>query len=397
MYIPFSRWSCSCPSVRGRCALLLIAVLVTLVPGSVLALQDAPAPPAPDTLIFTNGDQLTGKLVRATGGTVTFHSDMAGDLDIPVAKIKELRSSGSFAILKKDQNVVGALVRPSSVHIEDGKLISTSGLQPVDTIPVADLGFIIDEPTFRRETNPHPSFLYGWNGSIAAGATLVRSTQRDTTLTTAINLVRTIPTVTFLPPRNRTTVDVAETYGTSHSPGAIPQTNPLTPDSNVKSSIFHADAEQDEYLSKRLYYFGGVAFDHNYSQGLDLQQIYGGGIGFTVFSTPRSELDLKADIHYERQTFFISSNNTELVGSIFAEDYRRNLPGKIVFTEFGNYIPSWNDPSAYSANITGALALPLFKRFAASVSATDNYLNNPSLGYRKNSFLFVTGVAYSLK
>ena len=165
----------------------------------------------------------------------------------------------------------------------------------------------------------------------------------------------------------------------------------------MKTSIFHADAEQDEYISHRLYYFGGIAFDHNYSQGLDFQQIYGGGLGYTVFSTPLQAFDVKADIHYERQNFFVSSNNTQLVGSIFAENYRRNLPGKIVFTEFGNYIPSWNDPSAYSANVTGALALPLFKRFAASVSATDNYLNNPSTDYQKNSFLFVTGIAYSLK
>lgn len=368
-----------------------------LVPGMARAAQHAPTSPAPDTLVFTNGDQLTGKLLRATGGTVSFHSDMAGDLDIPVAKVKELRSSGSFAVLTKNQNVVGALVRPGSVHIADGKLISTSGPATVDTIPIADLGYVIDEPTFRRETNPHPSIWYGWNDSIAGGATLVRSTQKDTTLTAAINLVRTIPTVSFLPARNRTTVNVSETYGTSRSPGAIPQTTPATPDLNVKSSIFHADVERDQYLSHRLYYFGDLAFDHNYSQGLDLQQIYGGGIGFTVFSTPRQDLDLKADIHYERQNFFISSNNTQLVGSILAENYRRNLPGKIVFTEFGNYIPSWNDTTAYSANLTGALALPLFKRFAASVSATDNYLNNPSPGYRKNSFLFVTGVAYSLK
>jgi len=380
-----------------RVALLLVAFSVSVCVGHAQAPADAAAAPAPDTLVFANGDQLTGKLLRATGGTISFHSDVAGDLDIPVAKVKELRSSGSFAVLKKDQNVVGALVRPSAVHIEDGKLVSTSGPQTVDTIPVGDIGYIVDEPTFRRETNPHPSFLYGWNGSIAAGATLVRSTQRDTTLTTAISLVRTIPTVTYLPARNRTTVDLSETYGTSRSPGAIPQTVPTTPDSNVKTSIFHADAEQDEYISHRLYYFGGLAFDHNYSQGLDWQQIYGGGLGYTVFSTPKQQLDLKADLHYERQNFFISSNNTQLVGSIFAENYRRNLPGKIVFTEIGNYIPSWNDPSAYSANITGALALPLFKRFAASVSATDNYLNNPSLGYQKNSFLFVTGVAYSLK
>ena len=71
-----------------RCALVLIAFAAVLLPGLAIAQQDAPAAPAPDTLIFTNGDQLTGKLLRATGGTITFHSDMAGDLDIPVAKIR---------------------------------------------------------------------------------------------------------------------------------------------------------------------------------------------------------------------------------------------------------------------------------------------------------------------
>jgi len=56
----------------------------------------APAQPAPDVLIFTNGDQLTGKLVHSTGDTVTFHSDMAGDLNVSWSKVKELRSQRQF-------------------------------------------------------------------------------------------------------------------------------------------------------------------------------------------------------------------------------------------------------------------------------------------------------------
>ncbi len=388
-------------SLPVRLALLLGALIPIFhpAPAKALPIQDTAASPqpAPDVVVFTNGDQLTGKLLRATGGTVTFHSDMAGDLDIPVAKIKELRSFENFAVLRKDQKVIGALVRPGSVRIENNQLTIGTSASTIDTMPVSDLGFIIDEPTFRRETNPRPSIWYGWTGSVAAGATLVRSTQRDTTLTAGINLVRNFPTVSYLPARNRTTFDLTETYGTSRSPGAIPQTVPPTPDSNVKTSIFHTDAEQDEYVSRRLFYFGGVSFDHNYSQGLDLQQLYGGGVGWTVLAEPKQQLDLKADVHYERQSFFIPTNNTELVGSVFSETYRRDLPYKVVFTEFGNYIPSWNDTTAYSANLTGALALPLFKSFNANLAATDNYLNNPSPGYRKNSFQFVTGISYTLK
>ena len=206
--------------------------------------QDPAVKPAPDVLVFTNGDQLTGKLVQAMSGTITFHSEMAGDISVSLDKVKELRSRGSFALLQKDQKVVGALVRPGSVTVADGKLSISSGEQVIQTIPVGDLGYLIDEPTFRRETNPHPSIWYGWNGAVSAGATIVRATQNATTFNASVALIRTFPTVAYLPPRNRTEVDLSESYGNQRSPGAIP--NPLgLPDQVVKTSIFHADAEQD--------------------------------------------------------------------------------------------------------------------------------------------------------
>ena len=68
-------------------------------------------------------------------------------------------------------------------------------------------------------------------------------------------------------------------------------TQPTTP--TIKTAIFHGDAERDEYFSPRLYVFGQGAFDHNYSQGLDLQQTYSGGIGLTIFQHPNETLDIK--------------------------------------------------------------------------------------------------------
>src|ERR1700761_8347321 len=63
-----------------------------------------PAPPSADVLVFTNGDQLTGHLQSAAGGSVSFASDMAGTLTISFDKIKELHSGdkpAQFALLKK--------------------------------------------------------------------------------------------------------------------------------------------------------------------------------------------------------------------------------------------------------------------------------------------------------
>ncbi len=55
----------------------------------------------PDTVTLADGEKLMGKLVKATGAAVTFHSDSAGDVTIPWDKIKELTSSRRFAVIPK--------------------------------------------------------------------------------------------------------------------------------------------------------------------------------------------------------------------------------------------------------------------------------------------------------
>lgn len=355
-----------------------------------------PPKPQPDVLIFTNGDQLTGKLVRADSGNVVFKSDMAGELTIPIDKIKELRSAGNFSMLKKGPPSKANLVGQGQVAYNPPSVVVTPAQAPPVTLPAKDVGYIVDTPTYDREVNHQLGFFHAWNGAITAGATIVRATDNITSFTAGISLARLSPTVDFLPRHTRTTFNLIETYGKATSP-VIPQTIPPSPAAITKTSIFHADAERDWYFTPRLYALANTAFDHNYSQGLDLQQLYGGGIGWTPIQEEKQQLDLKADIHYERQAFFVSSSNLNLIGSIFGETYRRDLPRKFVFTQAANYIPSWNDSQAYSAMFTAGIVLPTWKSFGANFAVTDNYLNNPSPGYKANSFQFVAGLNYAIK
>ena len=152
-----------------------------------------------------------------------------------------------------------------------------------------------------------------------------------------------------------------------------------------------------EYVSARFYALVQTTFDHNYSQGLDLQQLYGFGAGWTPMQTARQQLDLKADVHYEKQQFETAASNENLIGASFAEAYRRTLPRKVVLTQTANVLPAFNVARAYSANASVILAMPLFRRFGLTLQTTDNFLNNPSPGFKKNSFQFVTGLSYTLR
>jgi hypothetical protein len=390
----------SLPCRPGTASRVLATLLLTLAAFSSAPLHAQAAPRTPDVVIFTNGDQLTGKLEHGAGNSIVFKSDMAGEITIPLDKVRELHSSGSFAVLRKDRPIKSVAdaraIQPGTVSYFGGNLTVTQPSAPA-IVPEAQIANIIDQATFTKETGK-ATFREGWNGSINGGATIVRSTDYGETLTAGIALVRTVPQVSFLPASNRTTFDLQETYGKLTSP-VIPQTTPPSPPAVTLTSIFHADAERDEYFSPRVYALAQTAFDHNYSQGLKLQQVYGGGIGWTAVKSDKQQLDLKGTVQYETQAYLATSGtpNQNIIGSTLSEAYHRNLPRKLIFTESISALPAWNNTRDYSANGSVGLAMPVFKRLSLAVTTTDTFLNDPAAGYNKNSYQFVTAVSYSLK
>lgn len=379
---------------RGTRTLAILSLIAGAATLAAVHVQ-AQARPEPDVIVFTNGDQLTGTLERETGDSVVFKSDSAGEITVAVSKIKELKSNGQFVVLQKGEVVTRTSKTPGAIHYADNA-VHVSGPAGSQTVPAKDIAYVIDGATYNKEVTYDPGLLEGWDGAISGGVTIIRSTNYGENFTFGLGLIRAIPTVSFLPPRTRSTINALETYGKLTSP-VVPRPVTPVPAAVTKTSIFHADAEHDKYFNSRLYGLVETSFDHNFAQGLNLQQIYGAGIGYTVIQTPVQQFDVKADVHYERQNFFAPTPSDNLIGSTFGEAYRRNMPRKIVFTETASFIPSWNNSKAYSAIFGAGLVMPTYKRLSVTINTLDNYLNNPPSGYDKNSFQFITGVSYALK
>jgi hypothetical protein len=314
-------------------------------------------------------------------------------------------------LLRKGEHAGETQAQSGSVAVTGKNLTLTplSGM-PASTIATKDVEYLIDKATFDKQVGRKADFRSGWAGAITGGASVERSTTSGTTLTAALSLVRAIPTVPWMPARNRTSMDVTESYGKLSTPvipppPCQPPTIPCALPAEVLNSIFHADAERDEYFSPRMFALADTSFDHNYGQGLQLQQLYGGGLGWTAIKNEKQELDLKVDVHYEKQQFIATqvdgiptmTPSINIIGSTISESYERNLPRKVLFTETADILPAWNDFKAYSANLTASLSVPVFKRLSATVMTTDNFINDPAPYYRKNSYQFTTGVTYLLR
>lgn len=350
------------------------------------------AKPEPDVLLFVDGEKLIGQLESANDKQVTFKSDMAGEITVDWSKVKELHTSRKFAVIPKNvmlrKNQDTSTIPQGTVSAADQKLqVEPGGGRAPQTVPVADAAHVVEEPVFQKAVTENPGLFRDWNGSVTGGLSLVQATQNSRTLTGGFNLIRAIPTQDWLMPRNRTLLDFSVSYGKV--------TAPATP--SIKTEIYHADAERDEYLSKSVFAFGQAVFDHNFSQGLDLQQSYGGGLGWTVIKDASQELDLKGSVNYIRQSFADSTLNENLIGSTFAEDYNRKLPHGILFVEALGFTPAWNNTRAFSAVGSAALTFPTYKRLNFTVGTVDTFLNNPPPGFKRFSFQFTTGLTYMLQ
>jgi hypothetical protein len=403
-------------------AATLSLFLLTAVSG--LAQDAAKKPVAPaakkepeikEELTLKNGDRLTGELLNSTGTEIKFKTELAGEVTVKWENVKELKSKRDFAVVPKD-----LLDARDSAKVPQGAIkIGEKGIvvSPISTtkpeisaappgpeakpgatreaaakeIPTSKIAAVVDDAMYQKEINKKIGFRSGWDGHITTGTSMIFSTQNTSLYQVDTALKRSIPTVSWLDPKLRSTIDFSLSAGKTTQPGT----------ETTITNIFHLGGERDEYFSPRGYYLQVFSLDHNYAQGLVLQQKYGGGIGATLFKKKESELDITADLHYESQQFQanpsidVEALELHLVASTLTEDYTRKW-GKLQFSEKLLADVAWNNASAFSASGTSSVRLPVYKRLAFSVSTIDNFLNNPQIGFKKNSFQFITGFALNL-
>lgn len=383
--------------------LMLIAIAAMAFPCA--AQGNAGAAAAPDVLVLNNGDTLHGKFLQAIGGTVSFHSDPLGDLYVPWVNIKELHTSQKLAVVDKTVKLRGKdngrKIPVGTVDVADQAVtVHTEAAPSIAPIPVKNAQFIVEQSTLERQAFHEPSFFSAWNGGATAGATVVKATQNQYTFSGGVALVRSVPSVSWLDPRNRTSFDFTGSYGKITQP-AYRTGDVLVPAVETKSAIYHIDAERDQYLSPRIFALGQTAFDHNFAQNLQLQQIYGGGFGWTFLKSETREADVKGTIQYEKQKFISATTGASrnLIGSTFELSYLLHTR-LFVYTQNVEYIPAYNDASAYSAGETNMFTFPMYKNLGFSVGTIDTYLNGPPASLpptKRNSFQFTMGVSYAIK
>jgi hypothetical protein len=352
-----------------------------------LALASEPA-----VLISTTGEKFIGELKSATATEVTFESQAASEITVPWSKVKELHSTRSFAVIPKNVKLSGGeeakRIAAGAISVDNKRIeIKPLPQAAVRTLSISDSGHVVDEKSFQRSFES-PGLFGGWSPTVSLGVSTVFATQNDRTFDGEVTLTRVVPDVDWRNISDRTTIDVSASYAKTRSTLA---TNPAT----VKAYIYQGDLEHERYLAPRLFGYGEMTFDHNYSQNLSMAQTYVGGLGLSLWKATGQELDLKGSLGYVQRRYYKSGFNKDLFASTFGEVYRNKRKHGIEFHEELSFIPAWNDSPAYAAAGKAGLSIPISENFSLDFNAKDSYLHGVPGGYKQNSVEFSVDISYS--
>lgn len=359
--------------MRLPCFLAAILVILSIAPA---AFADSP-----DTVTLKNGDRLTGTVSAIDGQQVTLTTDAAGDVKIKWSSVQGLTTQKAFYVATADKKTItGPLTYDGTnliVHTSTGDV----------TVPITQTMIVRSTDQEQAyEKTLHPRFIDDWAGGVSIGLALARGNSDTTTFNTAFNGVR--KTLNDQIKLSFSSIYATSGTSTSGSPGGVTANEIL------------AGIAYNKNITKKMFVFASGAFTHDELEGLNLQGIYSGGLGWHVIDTPKTTLDLNLGLNYTRASYSGSASATMAAVSV-----DRNFPGvtageafmhkfgeSTVFTENFIIYPTLTQLGQYSFSLNTSVVTKIKKWLGWQTTLTDNYVANPPIaGTVPNDVVLSTG------
>jgi len=339
------------------------------------ALAMSSAAPA-DTVVLKNGDHLTGIVEVSDGKDVTLKTDFAGEIKIQWSAVQELKTEKPLYVVTPDKKTVSGAVTTDgtnlAVHTANAGTVQIAMAQ-VTVVRSSDV-----EAAYEKSL--HPSLIEAWKGGVNLGFAIARGNSETTNLTTGFTADRKTS-------NDEITLYEASLYTSNDQPGG----------SVIANSIL-GGAKYDHNITKHLFVFVSADYTHDALQDLNLRQIYSGGLGVHVISTPNTTLDVLAGANYTRETYgggatYVDRN---LAGITIGENFMHKFGKSTTVTEVFYFYPDLSDTGQYRFALDAGSVTKINKWLGWQTALTDRYVTNPPIaGTKSNDFIFSTGINVS--
>ncbi|MBZ5632873.1 MAG: DUF481 domain-containing protein [Acidobacteriia bacterium] len=331
-----------------------------------------------DQITLTNGDRITGSVIRSDAKTLVVKTDNAGEVTLKWDSITAISAPGPLYIgLSDGQTIVG------SVETVNGRFNVTTKTSGVVATSKESIQFIrnSDEQTKVQTEIDHfrnPRLVDLWVGNLDLGFAASRGNANTETLTLSTNAARATT-------RDKIAVYYTSIFSSSDFSGGTSQTTANSKRGGVAYNL---------NLNKKAFVFGSVDLESDQFQDLDLRFTPAGGGGYHAIATTPTQLDLRMGAAANREFFSTGLNRTSaelLVGDYFLHKFSAatHVEQKL------DFLSNLSDTGAYRVNFDISGVTAIRKWFSWQVTISDRFLSNPVPGRKKNDAIYSTGVRVS--
>lgn len=325
-----------------------------------------------DQVTLSNGDRLTGDIVKSDGKTLILKTKFAGTVEIEWLAVQSLQSDKAEFV----QSSHTKQTYSGTITLEGDNITIKPASGATETVAKADVAALRspDEQT-AFEKAQHPGFLQGWNGGANVGFALAAGNSETRNLSLAFNATRT---------------GLHDKLALTES--SVYSTNGLSTPSTT-ANLIQGGARYDHDFDGMLFVFGEADFMSDALQQLNLRSVISGGLGYHIIKRNATTLDFITGANYTHESYIPFTRNT--AGLTLGEDFMHKMKHSTVLTEDLTFFPDLSDTGEYRFNADFGTTTKISKWFGWQNTFADIYVTNPPLGAKKNDVLFSTGLNVS--
>jgi putative salt-induced outer membrane protein len=331
-----------------------------------------------DTVVFKNGDKLTGTFVEVRDGKLALKSDALGDVSIPLGKVQSFSMEKPAVILGKDRKIV----RGQMGLAESGDWqVMTNGTS--QTVVAANVAVILPADSYHQLAEVPARPWQNWKGSINFGDSFQHGDQQTNTLTTVVVATRERPSDLLFSRHWRTNYGLTMLFSKAEQGGVT-----------VASDTVSTNLRGDYLFTDRNFVFVSGELDYIQPQGLYLRQSLGGGFGHDVIHSERTVFSLLGGIDYAHEKF-INGASEQSAEALAGEKLGMQITRRLRLDHHLNFYPDLQGGGQYRWDTSAALGFKVSNRLVANAGVIDLFLNKPEPGSHQNNIAVTTGLGYT--
>jgi hypothetical protein len=341
-----------------------------------------------DQVTLKNGDRLTGKIVKTDDGakTLLIKTDLAGDVSVSFDAVTDIVSSQPLHLTLSDGRVIAGTVKTA-----DGKWQVDSAAAGEVSAPRESVKAVrndAEQADFDRLQ--HPRFRDYWSGLFDLGLSLTEGNSSTSALTIAGKAARVVP-------KNKFTLYYTQVYAKDS------KENPAI----TTADAIHGGARFEFNLNPKIYAFAFTDFDKDSLQHLDLRNVLGGGLGYHVIHSAKTQFDVFGGGSFDQEYFgsylianpapppaeiTVASQSRHSAEVVVGETLSTKLGPRTTVSEQLSFFPNLSSTGDYRVTFDANASTKLKTWLSWQVTFSDRYITDPPLSLKGNDLLLSTGL-----